>query len=150
MASAFVDSTTLLYLLDRQEPMKRRIIAGWLRMLSRNDALVVNAQVLNEAYWVLRRKARFRVSRGRAQLFVNLFRPYVNAPAGLDLMDAGWALEARYGLAFYDALLLVSARLAGCGIFLSEDLNHLQDYGGVRAVNPFRHAPEDVLGPALP
>ncbi len=41
------------------------------------------------------------------------------------------------------------ANAAGCGHFLSEDLNDGQVYGSVRVINPFRHAPDDVLGPAL-
>ncbi len=119
-------------------------------MLARSNALVINAQVLNEAYWVLRRKARFQTSKARAQRFVGLFRRYVIAPVGLDLLDAGWAVEERYGVPFYDALLLASAQSSGCGLFLSEDLNHLQDYAGVRAVNPFRQTPRLMLGPAAP
>jgi hypothetical protein len=33
-----------------------------------------------------------------------------------------------------------------CTHFLSEDLNDGQAYGELVAVDPFRHAPEDVLG----
>ncbi len=49
-----------------------------------------------------------------------------------------------------DALLLASANAAGCRHFLTEDLNDGQLYGDVRVVDPFRHAPEDVLGRARP
>ncbi len=146
MASVFVDSTTLLYLLDRDEPAKRRTCETWLRQLAISKALVVNAQVLNETYWVLIRKRRFGVSRDQARAFVGAFRRFALAPIGLEVLDRGWAIEERHGVAFYDALLLASANAAGCFAFLSEDLNHLQLYDSVRAVNPFRHAPEDVLG----
>jgi predicted nucleic acid-binding protein len=44
--------------------------------------------------------------------------------------------------------LLASANDAGCEYFLSEDLNDGQTYGAVTVVNPFRHAPADVLGAA--
>lgn len=37
-----------------------------------------------------------------------------------------------------DAAIIEAARNAGCDTVLSEDLNHGQDYGGVRVVNPFR------------
>jgi predicted nucleic acid-binding protein len=60
-----------------------------------------------------------------------------------------WELEDRYKISFWDAMLLVSANRAGCAHFLSEDLSDGQTYGRVTAVNPFRHTPEDVLGPAL-
>jgi predicted nucleic acid-binding protein len=150
MASAFVDSTTLLYLMDRAEERKRRIAAAWLKSLADAEALVVSPQVLNEAYWVLRRKPRFKADRAQCRDFVSMFRRFAVAPVGLEILDAGWTIEERYGVAFYDALLLSSARAAGCQMFLSEDLNDLQDYAGVRALNPFRHLPSSVLGRALP
>jgi predicted nucleic acid-binding protein len=43
---------------------------------------------------------------------------------------------------------LASANAANCTHFLSEDLNDGQAYGELVAVDPFRHAPEDVLGGA--
>jgi predicted nucleic acid-binding protein len=57
-------------------------------------------------------------------------------------------IEDQFGVRFWDALRLASANAAGCASFLSEDLNDGQVYGGVRVINPFRHAPEDVLGAA--
>ncbi len=38
---------------------------------------------------------------------------------------------------FWDALILVAARAASCGIVYSEDLNAGQSYDGVKVVNPF-------------
>jgi predicted nucleic acid-binding protein len=64
-------------------------------------------------------------------------------------MTSAFGIEDRYSLRFLDGLMIASANAAGCSHFLSEDLNDGQLYGGVRAVNPFRHGPGDVLGPAL-
>jgi predicted nucleic acid-binding protein len=63
--------------------------------------------------------------------------------------DQAFAVEDRYGVRFWDALLLAGANAAGCGYFLSEDLNDGQAYGGVTVVNPFRHSHQDVLGPPV-
>ena len=38
---------------------------------------------------------------------------------------------------YYDAALLAAAERLGAPIFYTEDLNHNQVYGSVRAVNPF-------------
>ena len=50
---------------------------------------------------------------------------------------AGLALARRYQLRYYDAALLAAAERLGAPIFYTEDLNHGQLYGSVRAVNPF-------------
>jgi len=65
-----------------------------------------------------------------------------------DALGEVWRLEDHYRIRFWDSLLLVSANRARCDVFLSEDLNDGQTYGAVKVVNPFRHAPEDVVGAA--
>jgi predicted nucleic acid-binding protein len=97
---------------------------------------------------VLHRKQHLRTTKTRARALVRLFAPFAVAPLIPALMPQAWRFEDRYGVAYYDALLLASANAAACDYFLSEDLNDGQRYGSVQAINPFRHAPEDVLGRA--
>lgn len=119
-----------------------------MKTLIRSRALRLSPQVLNEVYWVIQRKKRLNVEQPRARRLVQLFAPYAQAPLNAALVPEAWRFEDRYGVAYYDALLLASANAAGCGHFISEDLNDGQLYGKVRAINPFRHLPEDVLGRA--
>jgi predicted nucleic acid-binding protein len=53
------------------------------------------------------------------------------------LMHAAFATRARYGISYWDAAIVEAARMLGCHQILTEDLQHGQDYGGVRAANPF-------------
>lgn len=50
---------------------------------------------------------------------------------------AGLDVARRYGINYYDAALLAAAERLGAPVFYTEDLNHGQLYGTVRAVNPF-------------
>lgn len=50
---------------------------------------------------------------------------------------AGFELARRYRIHYYDAALLGAAVRLGAPVFYTEDLNHNQLYGPVRAVNPF-------------
>ncbi len=50
---------------------------------------------------------------------------------------AGHAMARRYQINYYDAALLAAAERLGAPVFYTEDLNHNQIYGSVRAVNPF-------------
>jgi predicted nucleic acid-binding protein len=58
-------------------------------------------------------------------------------------IDGALVLEAlktaeRYQTSHFDAQILAAAKRLGCATVFSEDLNHGQDYGGVRVINPFR------------
>jgi len=53
-------------------------------------------------------------------------------------VESAWAVEARYGLHFWDCLVVASAQHLGCRFLLSEDLAHEQVYGSVQVLNPFR------------
>ncbi len=55
-------------------------------------------------------------------------------------VDFALELTQRFQIAYYDALILASARLAGCETVYSEDLNAGQDCGGVLVRNPFAAA----------
>lgn len=146
----FVDSTTLLYPLDPTNPGKRAACAAWLRTLRTQDHLVLSPQVLNETYFVVMRKPAFVGARSGIRSHLRDYAPWATAPLVAETLDEAFAMEDRYGARFWDALLLASANAAGCDYFLSEDLNHGQVYGRVTAINPFRHAPQDVLGPPVP
>ena len=46
--------------------------------------------------------------------------------------------HARYGVHFYDGMVVAAAERGGCKRIWSEDLNSGQDYFGVVVENPFR------------
>jgi predicted nucleic acid-binding protein len=57
-------------------------------------------------------------------------------------VDGALVLEAvqiaeRFQTSYFDAQILAAAKRMGCATVYSEDLNHGQDYGSVRVVNPF-------------
>jgi predicted nucleic acid-binding protein len=149
MTTCFADSTTLLYPLDLREPTKKATCAAWLKTLRDSGRLVLSPQVLNESYWVVLRKREFAPARPSIRPYLRDHIPWTTASLTAATLTEAFAMEDRYGVSFWDALLLASANAADCDHFLSEDLNDGQVYGRVTAINPFRHAPEDVLGPAL-
>lgn len=46
-------------------------------------------------------------------------------------------IRRRYELAYWDAAVVAGAHRLGAAVLVSEDYSHGQDYGGVRALNPF-------------
>ncbi len=146
--AVFIDSTTLIYPLDRTAGAKKTDCEAWLRILRTAELLTLSPQVLNESYWAVMRKPAFESARGAVRDYLRRYVPWTTAPLVAATHENALLLLDRYPLRFWDALLLASANQAGCDYFLSEDLNDGQAYGGVRALNPFLHAPADVLGPA--
>jgi predicted nucleic acid-binding protein len=57
------------------------------------------------------------------------------------LFGAPSVIEDRFGLSFWDALIVSAARHAGCDQLLTEDLQNDQDFGGVRVLDPFHYEP---------
>jgi predicted nucleic acid-binding protein len=62
--------------------------------------------------------------------------------------QAAWAVQERFGLSWWDALIVAAARMAECSHLLTEDLQHGQDFGDLRVVNPFKISPEELSPPA--
>ena len=143
--TVFVDSTTLLYTLDRAAPQKQATCARWLKALRTSNQLALSPQILNECYAVVRRKAAFSEARAGVRAYLSDHSPWVRAPLTMDTVLFAWRLEDRYAVGWWDALLLASASEVGCSVFLSEDLNDQQIYGDVRVLSPFNHEPSEVL-----
>jgi predicted nucleic acid-binding protein len=149
--SVFVDSTTLLYPLDPTELTKGTTCDTWLRAVTNSSTMVLSVQVLNEMHSVVWRRPAFVTARAGIRDHLRQYHRFCTAPPPTpERQEQAWALQDRYRVQWWDALLLASANAAACDYFLSEDLNDGQVYGGVTAINPFRHDPADVLGRALP
>jgi len=58
-------------------------------------------------------------------------------PITRELVIRSLQVRRRFQVSHWDASIIAAALELGCKILYTEDLNHDQDYGGVRAVNPF-------------
>lgn len=130
MPGGFFDTNVILYLLD-DGPKCDRAEA----LLAQGGTISV--QVLNEALVNCLRKAR--MSGAEAAEFLHAIRALCQV-RDLDLRthDVGLALQARYGFAVYDAMIVAAALIAGCTTLWSEDMQDgLLVEGQMRIRNPF-------------
>jgi predicted nucleic acid-binding protein len=58
-------------------------------------------------------------------------------PITRELVIRSLQVRRRFQVSHWDACIIAAALELGCKILYTEDLNHDQDYGGVRAINPF-------------
>ena len=135
-ATRFLDTNILLYAYDLDAPAKRAIA---LRLVEHAWATpgetAISVQVLQEMHVNLVKRGLSREETG------HILRDYTHWPVvdgTPDLFLAALDEQARWQLSLWDSLILTAARASGATELITEDLNHGQDYGGVRAINPFR------------
>lgn len=84
-----------------------------------------------------------RLSHALAVEMIRSLRRYPVQPVDYPIVEAGLATSERYQLSYWDALIIESAREAGCRNVLSEDLQPGQDFAGVVVRNPFAEGSAD-------
>ena len=132
----FIDTNVLVYVADDTDAEKQRIARCVVEEAIASDDYVVSAQVLNEFASVLFRK--LKKTEDEVDGFLEVLEE-IKAVAVLPqwTRSAIW-IKDRYGLQFYDALIVAAAEANGCDEILTEDLNDGQMYCGIKTVNPFK------------
>jgi predicted nucleic acid-binding protein len=139
----FVDSNVFLYAVDEANPRKQEAARNWRSELWKSRRGRISFQVLGEFYVNAVRKRPTAREEARAEVRDLLAWNPVVADAAL--LERGWKLQDRYGLSYWDALIVAAAKVASCGYLLTEDLQAGQKLDGIEVVNPFLRDPQDVL-----
>jgi predicted nucleic acid-binding protein len=135
-ARLLIDTNILIYALDPAEPEKRATSADLLRRTMANHTLVLSPQNLNECYKILTLRRRL-VPSDAVRTYLTHLMPWCIAPLDAQTTRKAWAVQDEAGLAWWDALLVAAALMAGCKLFISEDMRDGQLISGMRIVNPF-------------
>lgn len=132
----FVDTNILIYALDPADPTKRSISADLLRQAIRSHSLTLSPQSLNEAYRVLTERRRL-VPVAEARSYLRTLAAWAIAPLDASTTQRAWEVQDKAKVSWWDSLLIASALLAECRLFVSEDLHDGAIIDGMRIVNPF-------------
>ena len=134
-ARSFFDTNILIYADDTSAPVKQRRALELVAEHRRAGTGVVSMQVLQEYFVTATRKlgVEVRIARRKVELLAEFD---VAAPDVGDIL-AAIDLHRLHQLSFWDALVLRSAKQAGCSVLLSEDFQASREIDGVRIVNPF-------------
>jgi predicted nucleic acid-binding protein len=135
-ARSFFDTNVLIYADDKSAPAKQRHALDLIAEHRRARTGVVSLQVLQEYFVTVTRKLHVDASIARRK--VELLAEFdVAAPDVVDIL-AAIDLHRLHGFSFWDALVLRSAKQAGCSVLFSEDLQDRRELDGVLVVNPFQ------------
>ena len=134
-AAKFLDTNILLYAYDLDAPAKRAVALrlveqGW----TAPGDTAISVQVLQGMHVNLGQRG---VSQTEATRIVRDFADWPVVDNTLELLQVALDEQARWKISLWDSLILAAARASGASELITEDLNHGQDYGGIRALNPF-------------
>ncbi len=134
----FCDTNVLVYAYDVSAGEKRELAKRLLDRLWSTRSGLLSVQVLQELYVTLTRKLPISLSHQEAgQLVADLSTWRVVEPTREDVLEAIDS-SARWGISFWDSMLLTAARKGGATLVWSEDFQDGEDYGGLVVTNPFR------------
>ncbi|TMH27669.1 MAG: PIN domain-containing protein [Betaproteobacteria bacterium] len=138
----FFDTNVIVYAYDAADAVRREQALVAVREAMRRGRLVISAQVMQEFYSVVVRQRFLQPADAIAAL--RLLADHTVVPANADSALRALALQQRYQLSVWDALIVQSALDARCALLFSEDLQDGQRFespaaGGpaVTVVNPF-------------
>jgi predicted nucleic acid-binding protein len=141
-AIVFVDTHVLLHADDSFDADSQARARAWLQALWQRRAGRVSTQVLNEYYVSATR--HFGMAQGDARAKLRRFQLWKPWQIDHQTVETAWGVEARFGLPYWDALIVASAAQSGASHVLTQDLQHLQQIDGITLINPFMANPADL------
>ncbi|MFZ4775455.1 MAG: PIN domain-containing protein [Terrimicrobiaceae bacterium] len=136
----FLDTNVLLYGYDLDAPEKREVALdlielGW----SQPGSTALSVQVLQEFVVNFIKSGH---SCEEAATVAGDFSTWPVVDITIPLFRLCLAVQARWQTSLWDAMIVAAAQASGARELLTEDLNHGQDYGGVKVINPFLKGPK--------
>jgi predicted nucleic acid-binding protein len=134
-STAFADSNILLYAASGRsvDPPK----TARARALLTHERVSLSFQVLQEFYANAINPRKLNLTPAEAAAWCATWIQYPVAPLTVETFVRTLELVHRFQISNWDAAIPAAARQLGCTVVFSEDLNHGQDYDGVRVENPF-------------
>ena len=143
-AKVFVDTNVLVYSRDASEPQKNKQAIAWMSSLWNTRAGRLSYQVLQEFYITVTEKLDPGLDRESARKEIRSLLPWRPLSVDNRVFDGAWHIQDRFGLSWWDALIVSAALVADCRYLLTEDLQDSQMFGNLRVINPFNTEPETL------
>ena len=134
-STVFADSNVLLYAAsgrpaDAPKTARARTLLG-------QEPICLSFQVLQEFYANAVNPRKLNLTSAEVIAWCAVWIQFSVAVLSVETFVRTLELAHRYRISNWDAAILAAAAQLGCTVVYSEDLNHGQDYDGVRVENPF-------------
>lgn len=141
----FVDTNVFVYERDATEKSKQKRARDWIAHLWDSRQGRISYQILREFYVTVVYKLKPGVEASEARAIVRELSVWEPIPTRLDLLERAWSLGDRYSLSWWDSLVVAAAQVSECHVLLTEDLQHGQEIGPLRILNPFEFPDMDPV-----
>jgi predicted nucleic acid-binding protein len=131
----FLDTNVLVYAVSSAEHEAGKSRRA-LELVETSD-FGLSAQVLQEFYVTVTRKIKKPLAPELAVALMDQYRVFPVVATDYPLIVSAVELSLRYGVSYWDGAILAAAEALEAPVLYTEDLNHGQSYGAVRAMNPF-------------
>ena len=136
-STVFVDTHVFLYSFDDRDSVKQEIAKKWLACCWTLRVGRLSSQVVNEFYANALAKFSRVLPYQKARAEIRRLRTWQIWQIDDATVDAAWALQDRFKLSYWDALMVAAAQQMGCAYLLTEDLQHEQRFDNLQVINPF-------------
>ena len=130
----FFDTNVVVYAFDNAEPAKQAVAR---RLMRDHPDAVISTQVLLEFYSVLTRTISPSLPTDIALKALTSLADLEVVPADAELFVRAAETSTSHQVSIWDAMIIETARLAGCATLYSEDLQDGLIVRGVSVQNPF-------------
>lgn len=149
LITVFVDTSVLLCAEDGADTTKQQQAREWLGQLWRRRCGRTCTQVLNEFYGLATRQLQPPMPAGDARAEVRRYQHWKPLHTDQQMVETAWAVESRFGLTWWNALVVAAAQHQGCRWLLSDSLPHSLQIDSVQIINPFLMGPSLLESPSL-
>ena len=133
----FIDTNILVYAYDTDEPVKQVQAREILKQGIEDETAVLSVQVIGEFFTVVTKRIPNPLSAEEAEQVLDLLGILPIIELDFRMVRHAIDMHRRYGIAYWDALIVAAAHRAECTRILTEDFNTGQSYEGITVVNPF-------------
>jgi predicted nucleic acid-binding protein len=132
---SFLDTNVLVYAAtgrNAEESKRKRALE-----LIEKENFGLSVQVLQEFYVTVVRKARIPMTPSVALEWIEQLEAFPCLSIGAAFVKIAAETAERHRLSYWDGAIVAAAAVMGAKVLYTEDLNHGENYGTVRACNPF-------------
>ncbi len=134
----FLDTNILVYAHDSSEPKKQRHAQELVFEGLRSHYGVLSIQVLSEFFVVVTKKIPKPLSINHAKKEIELLAHLEVCELDLNMIRHAIEHQKKFKINYWDGLIIAAAQKSHCQLIYSEDLNHSQNYGETKVINPFK------------
>ena len=135
--AVFADTNFLIYVRDESDPAKNARANQWHDHLWKENNGRTSAQVISEYYVNLKRVAGPAMTAAEAWREASSYLAWKPRAIDEEMLVIAREIESRYRISWWDSLIVAAARMQGCVLLLTEDLQDGMAFGTVVVRSPF-------------